>query len=567
MKNFAFSAPLRGGASPNPSTSFCRSDEWLTSILYGKTTQRWARSLPSPCTRGGVGGGEVPWAKRMRLGRSLALPFIPRQNMKMTTRTFFLPVTLCVIFLHATFPPRGHAADKPNVVFIISDDLGAQALGCYGNTQCNTPHIDGLASRGVRFTRTYTQYPVCGPSRAALMSGMYAQVIGVTSNGTSNRFTKNLGDRPSMSQHFINHGYYSARVSKIYHMRVPGDITAGVDGPDHAASWTERFNCQAPEQWTAGKHEHLTNERLKPDPERQIHYSLGYGGAFYVVRGDGSGAEQADHKAAKKAVEILEQRARDQKPFFLAVGLVRPHVPLVAPESFFEPYDPEQMKLPPVVEQDWSDIPRVGISKNSKGSGLTSKLQKQKVYEAYYASVSYMDAQVGKILSALDRLGLRDNTVVVFTADHGYHLGEHDFWQKMSLHEESTRIPLIISAPDTTPNVSHSLSQQIDIYPTLAQLCGLPLPSHLQGESLVQTLVDPEHVVHEAVYCLRGRDDHLLRTDRWALIRYGRGGVELYDMANDPGQFTNVAGNPKYAETARGLLSALDAKLGSLRNE
>ncbi|MFP6693775.1 MAG: sulfatase-like hydrolase/transferase, partial [Pirellulales bacterium] len=150
--------------------------------------------------------------------------------------------------------------DKPNVVFIISDDLGAQSLGCYGNTQCRTPNIDALAARGVRFARTYTQYPVCGPSRAALMSGMYAQAIGVTSNGASGSFTKNLGKRPSMSQHFINHGYYAARISKIYHMRVPGDITAGVNGPDHAASWTARFNCRAPEQWSEGEHEHLTNE-------------------------------------------------------------------------------------------------------------------------------------------------------------------------------------------------------------------------------------------------------------------------------------------------------------------
>jgi len=137
-----------------------------------------------------------------------------------------------------------------------------------------------------------------------------------------------------MSQHFINHKYYAARVSKIFHMRVPGDITAGVDGPDHAASWTERFNCRAPEQWTEGRHEHLTNEKLKPDPRHEIHYRLGYGGAFYVVRGASDGAEQADHQAAVKAVEVLERRAEDRQPFFLAAGLVRPHVPLVAPASF-----------------------------------------------------------------------------------------------------------------------------------------------------------------------------------------------------------------------------------------
>ncbi|MEO2035097.1 MAG: sulfatase, partial [Planctomycetaceae bacterium] len=380
--------------------------------------------------------------------------------------------------------PVCFAEGQLNVLFIISDDLGSQSLGCYGNAKCRSPNIDELAGRSMRFARTYSQYPVCGPSRAALMSGLYAQVIGVTSNGASHNFTKNLGSRPSMSQHFINHKYYAARVSKIFHMRVPGDITAGVDGPDHAASWTERFNCRAPEQWTEGRHEHLTNEKLKPDPRHEIHYRLGYGGAFYVVRGASDGAEQADHKAAVKAVEVLERRAEDRQPFFLAVGLVRPHVPLVAPASFFEYYDAGQIQLPPGVEHDWDDIPSAGISKNSPGSGLNTTSKKQRVLEAYYASVTYMDAQVGKIVSAVDRLGLRDNTIIVFTADHGYHLGEHDFWQKMSLHEESTRIPLIIHVPGKEPGESMVLSQQIDIYPTLAELCGLPVPQHVQGRSL-----------------------------------------------------------------------------------
>jgi iduronate 2-sulfatase len=473
-------------------------------------------------------------------------------------------ILVVVIALFVTGDLQAAESSKPNVVFIISDDLGAQALGCYGNSQCQTPNIDALAARGVQFTRKYTQYPVCGPSRAALMSGMYAQVIGVTSNGAASNFTKNLGKRPSMSQHFIDHGYYTARISKIYHMRVPGDITAGVNGPDHAASWTERFNCQAPEQWSTGSHEHLTNERLRPDPQRTIHYRLGYGGAFYVVRSDTDGAEQADHKAAAKAVELLEQRAKDRKPFFLAVGLVRPHVPFVAPASYFESYPPKKMQLPTGVQLDWDDIPKAGISKNSNGSGLNTKSKKQKVLEAYYASVTYMDAQVGKIVCAIDRLGLRGNTIIVFTADHGYHLGEHDLWQKMSLHEESTRIPLIVHVPGKKPRKSQSLSQQIDIYPTLAQLCELPAPSHVQGRSLAKIIDDPTHNVHDTVYCLRGRNDHLLRTDRWALIRYGRGGAELYDMRADPRQFTNLAADAKHKETLTELAAKLNAKLSTL---
>ncbi|MBI1247829.1 sulfatase-like hydrolase/transferase [bacterium] len=471
----------------------------------------------------------------------------------------------CLLFVALVLLASTAEAKRPNVLFIISDDLGSQALGCYGNKQCHSPNIDKLASEGMKFERTYTQYPVCGPSRASLMSGMYAQAIGVTSNGAADNFTKNLGERPSMAQLFKDNGYYTARVSKIYHMRVPGDITAGVNGPDHVASWTERFNCQAPEQWSEGKHAHLSSEKLKPDPQRKIHYALGYGGAFYVVQVPGEGAEQADIKASTKAIEILQERAKDKQPFFLAVGLVRPHVPLVAPESFFKPYPAEKMELPKQVDGDWDDIPKAGISKNSRGSGLNTKLKKQQVLEAYYAAVSFMDAQVGKLTGALDRLGLADDTIVVFTADHGYHLGEHEFWQKMSLHQESTRIPLIIRVPGKKAGTTTTLAQQIDIYPTLAELCGLKVPPHVQGKSLVPLWDHPNRAIHEEVYTLRGKADHLLNTDHWAFIRYGSGGIELYDMQNDPQQFTNLAEDPKYTATVEEMQMRLEKKLASIR--
>ncbi|QDU98361.1 sulfatase [Lignipirellula cremea] len=485
--------------------------------------------------------------------------------MRNAVASFGLAVCCWVGLIGPVASAAEESAPKRNVLFIISDDLGAQSLGCYGNTQCRTPHLDALAAKGAVFTRTYTQYPVCGPSRAALMSGMYAQAIGVFGNGGATRFTQNLGDRPSFPQHFRQHGYHTARVSKIYHMRVPGDITAGVDGPDHIASWTERFNCQAPEQWTEGEAVNLTRGKLKPDPQRSIHYGLGYGTAFYVVRDPTDGAAQADHQAAAKAIELLEQRAADRQPFFLAVGLVRPHVPLVAPASFFEPYPAEEMKLAQRVENDRDDIPARGLGMSSMNSGLTTKLKQQQVLEAYYAAVSYMDAQVGKIIAAVDRLGLRENTIIVFTADHGYHLGEHDLWQKMSLHEESTRIPLIFSIPGQKPMQSLALSQQIDIYPTLADLCGLPLPSHLQGKSLAPVLRGEQTQVHESVYCLRGQGDHLLRTERWALLQYsGKGGTELYDMDADPLQFTNLAKDPAHQETLRQLEQQLLAKLAEI---
>lgn len=467
-------------------------------------------------------------------------------------------VTACLLFAMVSIAQ----AERPNVVFIISDDLSAEALGCYGNQQCKTPAIDALAKQGAKFERAYCQFPVCGPSRAALMSGMYCQQIGVVGNGSAGKFTNNIGERPSMSQLFRNNGYFAGRVSKIYHMRVPGDITAGVSGPDHADSWDVAINCQGPEWMSQGEKKNLTNEKLKF--EKDTHYRLGFGGAFFVVRGSTDGSEQPDVQAASQAIELIRQHKDDQ--FFLAVGFVRPHVPLVAPESFYEPYDVQSMQLPEQQEGDWDDIPKAGISKNSVGSGLETKLSKQEVLEAYYASVSFMDQQVGRIVSELESLGIRDNTIVVFTSDHGYHLGEHEFWQKMSLHEESTRIPLIVSTPGKSALETNGLVEQIDIYPTLAELCGLPIPQHCQGESLAAMLDDPTKRVRDAAYCFRS-GGHLYRTDRWALIRYKDDSLELYDMQNDPRQFANLAQSPDHENTLKELQQRLDKHLSSMAEE
>lgn len=461
----------------------------------------------------------------------------------------------------ATFGAPRH--ERTNVLFIIADDLTASALACYGNEQCKTPNLDRLARRGVRFTRAYCQYPVCGPSRAALMSGLYPQANGVQSNGGAGKLAEALGERPTLGQHFIENGYYTARVSKIYHMRVPGDITAGVDGPDHVASWTERFNCKGPEWMTAGDFEALSNERLKRDPDK--HYGLGFGTAFYVVRASPDAARQADAQAADKAIELL--RAHRDEPFFLALGLVRPHVPLVAPESYYRSYPAQQMKLAPSREGDQDDIPEAGISHyTSERRGLEDPETKRKVLSAYYAAVTFMDSQVGRVLDELDALGLAQNTVVVFSSDHGYHLGEHDFWQKLSLHEESARIPLIIAAPGVAPAECASLVEQIDLYPTLAELAGLAVPPHCQGKSLTALLDHPSRSVRDAAYTLC-MGAHLLRTEHWAYMEYADGEIELYDMRADPLQFTNLARIPEHAGTVRELGRRLQAKLARLLPE
>jgi iduronate 2-sulfatase len=480
-----------------------------------------------------------------------------------------IPVALVTLLaFHVTFTNAAIMAaegtERPNVLFIISDDLTATALSCYGNQQCKTPNIDALAARGTRFDRAYCQYPSCGPARAALMSGLYPQAINATSNTTTDNIESEYGDRPSMAELFRDNGYYSARVSKIYHMRVPGDITAGSDGFDHKQSWTEKFNVQAPEWKSEGVHELPTDQKVK-DSDRSLHFKLGFGGALYTVKTAGDGAEQADAQAAAKAASLL--KSAGDKPFFLAVGLVRPHVPLVAPQSFFDLYPSPSMQLMGHPDADWEDLPAAAVVKiNSRSLGIfDDQVRQQRVLAAYYAAVSFMDAQVGNILSALDEARLRDNTIVVFTSDHGYHLGEHGFWEKMSLHEESTRIPLIISTPrQSQAIVTRSICEQIDLYPTLAQLAGLQIPSHVRGVDLTTLLVDPQAKVRDDAYCVRGKSDHLLRTDRYAYMRYGKGGEELYDMESDPHQYTNLADNANYANVKSRLRQRLGARLKSV---
>ena len=444
---------------------------------------------------------------------------------------------LCLMLCLIAFPAMSEEKQAPpNVLFIIADDLAANALGCYGNEQVLTPNIDKLAKRGVRFERAYCQYPVCGPARAALLSGLYPQQNGVTTNSDKDILSKSLGDHPTLPQHFKNNGYITARCGKLYHMRVPGHITAGISGPDHAPSWTEAYNFKSDEQWTPGKTAHLSNEKLKPDPDRNIHYGLGYGGAFFVVEDPTDGAEQHDVRATDKAIELLGKYKEAHTPFLLAVGYVRPHVPLVAPKKYFDLYDADKMDLPKQVENDLDDIPRAGWTRLGFRTGTDTDEKRREVLRAYYASVSFMDAQVGRLLDELDEQGLTDNTIIVFLSDHGYHLGEHDFWQKMSLHEESVRIPLIFAGPEIEPiDTRAHLVSSVDIYPSLCELAALRRPKGLPGLGW--------DLVCKGVRGGSGsmsRNGHLVRTNRWAYIRYNDGSEELYDMAKDPQQFDNI---------------------------
>jgi iduronate 2-sulfatase len=454
------------------------------------------------------------------------------------------------------------AAEKPyNVLFIISDDLTATALSCYGNQVCQTPHIDSIAARGTRFTHAYCQATYCGPSRASFMSGYYPHASKAFGYVSPRSY---IGDRPTWAQHFKNHGYYSARVSKIYHMGVPGDIEKGNDGTDDPASWTERFNSQGPEWAAPGKGETLENN---PDGKKP---AVG-GNTFVVVEADGNDLVHSDGKTARKAVELIEQHK--DEPFFLGVGFVRPHVPFVAPQSYFPPFLPySKHVLPEKVSSDWDDIPRWGINyKTSLNMKMDVRRQKKAV-GGYLASVAYMDAQVGKVLDAVKRAGIEDQTIVIFTSDHGYHLGEHDFWAKVSLHEESAAVPLIISVPGKQPAVCDSLVELLDLYPTISGQCGLQIPAGIQGKDLSPLLDNPDKRVRDTAFSVdprnKGNRGFLLRDERWAYIQYkedASGGIELYDMQHDPQQFTNLADRPENQLTVKVFKEKLAEKLKDIR--
>jgi len=484
-----------------------------------------------------------------------------------TMKKLILLLSLWCAFASASNAAPANSA-RPNILFIISDDLTATALSCYGNTLCKTPNIDRLAAQGTRFTRALCQGTYCGPSRASFMSGYYPNATGVLGY-TSPRPA--IGERATWSQHFKNNGYYAARVSKIYHMGVPGGVEEGGDpvksnngdGADDPASWTEKFNSPGPEWKAKGDGETLEGN---PDGTRPV---VG-GNTFVVVEAEGDDLVHSDGRTAAKAVELIQQHA-GRHPFFLAVGFVRPHVPFVAPANYFEPFKPyDKLPLPPKVPSDWDDIPKAGINYKTSVNMKMDERRQRKAVGGYYASVRYMDAQVGKVLDALERSGQADNTIVIFTSDHGYHLGEHDFWAKVSLRDESAMVPLIIKVPGKKPAVCHSLVELLDLYPTTARLCGLEVPPRLQGKDISRMLDDPKHSVRDAAFSVApSSKGFLLREDRWAYLQYTEDaskGIELFDMVKDPKQYTNLADRPEFAEVVAGFKARLAAKLQAVRN-
>ena len=426
----------------------------------------------------------------------------------------------------------------PNVLFIAVDDMNND-LGCFGHPLVKSPNIDRLAQRGVRFERAYCQFPLCSPSRSSLLTGLRPDSTRVFD--LRYHFRQDLPNVVTLPQLFMRSGYYVARVGKMYHYGNPGDI--GTNGLDDRVSWMERFNPAGRDKTT------LEPDIMNYTPKR----GLGAAMAFLADK-TGTDPQHTDGKVVDQTIRLLEEHK--DKPFFIAAGFYKPHCPWVTPKKYFDLYPMDPITLPHITAQTPGDYPELALASTKPWPylGVTPD-QARECKRAYYAAISFVDAQIGRVLDAVDRLGQWENTIIVFWSDHGYHLGEHGLWFKQSCFEESARVPLIISVPGqkTAGQASSRPVELVDLYPTLADLAGLTPPDHLEGASLRPLLDNPRTQWGRPAYTQvqRGSDPgHSVRTERWRYTEwaFGAKGQELYDHDSDPSELHNLAGDAKYAD-------------------
>lgn len=431
---------------------------------------------------------------------------------------------------------------KPNVLFIAVDDLNAWVGALGKRSDIKTPNIDRLAKRAQLFTRAYCPAPSCNPSRAALLTGVRPSTSGVYENDNPWRLA--LPDAITLPQHFMANGYEVIGAGKIFH-----------NAYNDRKSWHQYF---APPRF--------------PEPEKVPANGLN-SGHFDWSPVKATDEEMGDYKIVSWALERLQEKR--EKPLFLAVGLIRPHLPWFVPEKYFSQYPLESVKRPPVKENDLADVPAEGrrlAKPNGDHRKVTQSGQWEKAVQGYLASITFADAMIGRLLDGLEKSPDGKNTVIVFWGDHGWNLGEKEHWRKFALWEETTRVPFMMVVPGiTTPGaVCERPVNLMDIYPTLIDVCGLSPKTGLEAVSLMPLLQDPKAAWDRPSVMTYLRGNHAVRTERWRYIRYHDGGEELYDHEADPNEWTNVAGDARYADVKKDLarwLPKADAPTAPTRRE
>lgn len=428
-------------------------------------------------------------------------------------------------------------AAKPNILMICVDDL-KPTLGCYGDTVAQTPNIDRLAKRGVLFEKAFCNQAVCSPSRNTLMTGLRPQTLGIYDLGTN--FRKAVPEAVTLTQHFKQNGYSAEGMGKILHV--------GHGNTDDKTSWSKPFfRPKAPS--------YVLKERTEVTRDAKTGGARGKA----TEMADVDDLTYADGLIGQEAAKRLkEHAAKPNQPFFLAVGFLKPHLPFVAPKKYWDLYDPAKLpvpeiKVPPIGAPEfapqfggelrqYSDMPPVGPIDDT----MTREL-----IHGYYAATSYMDAQLGVVLDALDASGLAENTIIILWGDHGWHLGDHSMWCKHTNYEQAARIPVIVVAPGGASNVkTTSLIETVDIYPTLSELAGLPAREGLEGKSFASVVKDPVKKIHDSIIHVYPRNQLLgraIRTDRYRMVEWKQpgkseiAGMELYDYQTDPLETKNLA--------------------------
>lgn len=447
----------------------------------------------------------------------------------MRCMSWVVAVAAILILLPGLASAQSAAAAKPNVLFIAVDDLNHWVGHLQRNKQTKTPNIDRLAGMGVTFTRANCAAPVCNPSRAALMSGMRPSTTGVYDNGQN--FAPVIPEAQTLTSQFLNAGYNVYGAGKIYHSSV-----------HRAGEWTH--------------YQEDSRGKLERHPSAK---DDGVGGIKFSPLANGDEA-MPDYETANYGIEKLA--AKHEKPFFLAIGFHKPHMPFSVPKKYFDMFPLEGIELPPYREDDLKDVPPAGL-KMGKAEGdhadiLASGRWKEAV-QAYLASIAFLDGQVGRLIDGLEKSAYKNNTIVCFWGDHGWHLGEKHHWRKFALWEEATRAPFIWVAPGVTKagGVCERPVDFMSIFPTLCDLSGIPTPSHAEGPSLKPLLADPKAKWDRLALTTFHKDNHSLRSESWRYIRYANGDEELYNHDTDPYEWTNVAQDPKFASVKAEMAKSL----------